>query len=104
MKKTIQATNCTFRTIIEEGFLYVDKTHYLYKIAHQKGGIYFISRPRRFGKSLAVSTLEEIFNGNKELFKGLWIYESDYQWESYPVIRMDFGRRGCSNKRRLNMA
>ncbi len=54
-----------------------------------RGELYFLSRPRRFGKSLLVSTLDEIFSGNKELFKGLWIYKSDWKWEKYPVIRID---------------
>ena len=56
------------------------------------GGIlqYFMSRPRRFGKSLFLSTLKEIFKGNKELFKGCQIYESDYSWEEHPVLYFDF--------------
>jgi len=90
MKKPIQATNYTFRDLIEGDFLYVDKTRYLYELVHPHTGTYFISRPRRFGKSLTISTLEEIFSGDKELFKGLWIYDSDYDWESYPVIHIDF--------------
>ncbi|MEZ4866582.1 MAG: AAA family ATPase [Caldilineaceae bacterium] len=91
MPQPIQATTYTFRKIIEGGFLYVDKTCYLYELVRLSSGTYFISRPRRFGKSLMISTLEEIFLGNKELFQGLWIYASDYAWESYPVIHIDFG-------------
>lgn len=92
MSKPVQASTYTFRDIIESGFLYVDKTRYLYELVRYNKGIYFLSRPRRFGKSLMISTLEEIFEGNKELFRGLWLYESDYQWQSYPVIRIDFSR------------
>jgi len=70
----------TFRKIIEENYLYVDKTEHIHKLIVQ-GSVYFFSRPRRFGKSLLISTLNEIFEGNKELFKGLRIYEADYTWK-----------------------
>ena len=69
----IQASSYTFRTIIEGGYLYVDKTRTIYELVRGASGIYFLSRPRRFGKSLLISTLEEIFLGNKELFRGLWL-------------------------------
>lgn len=92
MPKPVQASTYTFRKIIEGGFLYVDKTPYLYNLVQPAAGVYFLARPRRFGKSLMISTLEEIFLGNKELFRGLWIYDSDYQWQPYPVIRIDFSR------------
>lgn len=69
----------SFPKIVEKNLIYVDKTEYVYKLL-QRGGIYFLSRPRRFGKSLLISILEEIFNGNKELFKGYWIYDR-IQWE-----------------------
>ena len=59
--------------IINNGYLYIDKTEYVYRLL--QGKYYFFARPRRFGKSLLVSTLKEIFNGNKELFKDLWIYD-----------------------------
>ena len=91
MSKPVQASSYTFQDIIRDGFLYVDKTRYLYELIQRKG-IYFLARPRRFGKSLTISTLEEIFQGNKELFRGLWLYDSDYNWQSYPVIRIDFSR------------
>jgi len=92
MAKTLQATSYTFRTIVEGNFLYIDKTRYLYDLVKDQSGIYFLSRPRRFGKSLTVSTLQEIFRGSEELFEGLWIENSDYDWQPYPVIRIDFGR------------
>ena len=80
----------TFRDIIKGGFLYVDKTQYIYELIRSPKGVYFLSRPRRFGKSLLVSTLAEIFAGNRELFQGLWLYDSPYNWEKHPVIRIDF--------------
>ena len=66
-------------------------------MAHQTTGAYFLSRPRRFGKSLFVSTLNELFQGNRALFKGLWIDSSDYEWQTYPVIRIDFSRHPIRN-------
>ena len=68
----------SFRKLITGGYLYVDKTKWIYEMVKYPSGLYFLSRPRRFGKSLMVSTLEEIFLGNRDLFQGLWIDESDY--------------------------
>lgn len=78
-----------FPTVISRGFVYIDKTDLLYKMI-MSGGVNFLSRPRRFGKSLLVSTLESIFKGEKDLFKNLWIHSSDYEWKTYPVIMLDF--------------
>ena len=80
----------TFRKIIQGGFLYVDKTRYLYELIRYPAGVYFLSRPRRFGKSVLISTLDEIFQGNRELFQGLWLYDSPYQWKPHPVVHVDF--------------
>ncbi len=80
----------TFRDLIQGGYLYVDKTRWIYNLVRYPKGVYFLSRPRRFGKSLLISTLDEIFQGNRELFKGLWLYDSPYQWQTHPVIRVDF--------------
>ncbi|MFM7155743.1 MAG: AAA family ATPase, partial [Bacteroidota bacterium] len=78
-----------FRKIIENDFLYVDKTAYLYNMVSRPGA-YFLSRPRRFGKSLTVSTLNELYKGSRELFKGLWI-EDKWDWSrKHPVIRLSF--------------
>ncbi len=77
-----------FEKIRKDGFVYVDKTDLVYKMA-QKGGYYFLSRPRRFGKSLLVSTMEAYFSGKKELFDGLAIAELEKDWIQYPVFRMD---------------
>ena len=69
----------SFDRIIEYGYVYVDKTDLIYQLA-QEGSIYFLSRPRRFGKSLLVSTLEHYFLGHKELFKGLKIDQLEKDW------------------------
>ena len=75
--------------IIEDGYVYVDKTDLLYNLV--KGGtIYFLGRPRRFGKSLLVSTLKHYFLGHKELFKGLKIDRLEKDWLEYPVFHIDF--------------
>lgn len=90
--KEISTSISTFKNIIEGGYIYVDKTKYIYEMVKQPFGQFFFSRPRRFGKSLTVSTLEEVFSGNKDLFKGLYIYDREYSWEDYPIIHIDFGR------------
>ena len=74
--------------MIKEDYLYVDKTRQLYDLITQ-GSVYFLSRPRRFGKSLLISTLDAIFQNKKELFKDLWIVQSDYQWQEHPVIWLE---------------
>lgn len=73
-------------------YVYVDKTSFIQKLIDEGIPHYFMSRPRRFGKSLFINTLEEIFQGNKELFKGLDIYKSDYDWKEYPVLHFDFAQ------------
>ncbi len=90
----------TFRKLIDGNCLYVDKTEHIHRLIVQ-GSVYFFSRPRRFGKSLLISTLNEIFEGNKELFKGLWIYEADYAWEKHPVVRIDFSKSKARNSNEL---
>jgi hypothetical protein len=79
----------SYSELIADGFLYIDKTEYIYNMIKNKG-YYFLSRPRRFGKSLLISTLEAIFLGKKELFKGLWIEKAEYDWHEHPVIKLDF--------------
>jgi len=78
-----------FQTMIEDNYLYIDKTKTIYDLI-TKRRLYFLSRPRRFGKSLLISTLKELFSGNKKLFKNLWIGKSDYKWPKHPVIQLDF--------------
>ena len=79
----------SFDRIIEDGYVYIDKTDMVYSLA-QEGSIYFLSRPRRFGKSLLVSTLKNYFLGRKELFRGLKIDSLEKDWKVYPVFHMDF--------------
>lgn len=85
-----------FSVLREAGYLYVDKTKYAYDLI-TGGRRYFLSRPRRFGKSLMVSTLNEIFNCNKKLFNSLWLAQSDYHWQAYGVINLDFSRFSSQN-------
>ncbi len=78
----------TFSEIREEGYVYVDKTALIYQLA-TTGKYYFLSRPRRFGKSLLISTLEAYFSGQEELFKGLAIEKLETEWKQYPVLHLD---------------
>ena len=78
----------TFSRIRREGYVYVDKTDLVWQLAHYATYV-FLSRPRRFGKSLLTSTLESYFLGDRELFEGLKIMELEQEWEQYPVIRLD---------------
>ena len=77
-----------FVKLRQGGFAYVDKTKFVYKLADE-GSYYFLSRPRRFGKSLFLSTLEAYFLGRKELFEGLAIYDMDKEWKSHPIFYID---------------
>ena len=79
----------SFDQIIEDGYVYVDKTEMIYSLV-KEGKIYFLSRPRRFGKSLLLSTLKNYFLGRKELFKGLAIDRLEKDWLEYPVFHIDF--------------
>ncbi len=81
----------SFEKIRSDDFYYVDKTHFVKKLVSEGGGYYFLSRPRRFGKSLFLDTLRQAFLGRKELFKGLYLYDN-WDWgKSYPVIYISFG-------------
>ncbi len=95
----------SFDQIIEDGYVYVDKTDLVYKLT-QEGKTYFLSRPRRFGKSLLVSTLKNYFLGRKELFKGLAIDRLEKEWNVYPVFHVDFNgsdfTQECVLEKRLN--
>ncbi|MCK4761105.1 MAG: ATP-binding protein [Candidatus Aminicenantes bacterium] len=79
----------TFSDIIEQNYLYIDKTKDIYNLISKGGKYFFISRPRRFGKSLLISTLYELFSGNRDLFKDLWIYDK-IDWKKHPVVHIDF--------------
>ncbi|RKZ92755.1 MAG: hypothetical protein DRR19_03315 [Candidatus Parabeggiatoa sp. nov. 1] len=90
----------TFSKMIKDDCLYVDKTRHIAELI-QAGDYLFLSRPRRFGKSLLVSTLAEIFAGNKAIFQGLYIYDK-IEWQSYPVILIDFNRISHHNDEVFN--
>ena len=79
----------TFERIRKENMLYIDKTEYIYRMTHSGGCYFFLSRPRRFGKSLLVSTFESYFSGKKELFEGLAIEKLEQEWMEYPVLHFD---------------
>ncbi len=88
--KKLPIGDSSFESIRQGNRLYVDKTRYIFQMTDQ-GKYYFLSRPRRFGKSLTVSTLRCLFQGRKELFEGLWIAENtDREWNPHPVILIDF--------------
>lgn len=76
----------TFADIINGNFTYVDKTEYIYRMSHTNGKYFFLSRPRRFGKSLLVSTMKSYFEGKSELFNGLAISKLETDWTQYPVL------------------
>lgn len=78
----------SFEKLINNDSLYIDKSRQIYQLVTE-GNSYFLSRPRRFGKSLLLSTLESLFSGEKELFKDLWIAKSDYNWKKFPVIKIN---------------
>ena len=79
----------TFERIRKENKLYIDKTEYVYRMTHSGGCYFFLSRPRRFGKSLLVSTFESYFSGKKEQFEGLVIEKLEQEWMEYPVLHFD---------------
>ena len=93
----------TFRKIIEDDCVYIDKTQHIYNLIHGANS-YFLSRPRRFGKSLLLDTIAEVFHGKRELFKGLWIYDSDYDFRKYPVVRVDMSGLATNSPEILNIS
>ncbi len=81
----------TFSTMMDENYLYIDKTQAIYNLFAGGRRYFFLSRPRRFGKSLLISTLKELFLGKKEHFQDLWIgKQKDFDWQSHPIIHLDF--------------
>ena len=78
-----------FENIRRDGFVYVDKSEHVFNLSHGSGKYFFLSRPRRFGKSLLVSTMEAYFSGRKDLFGGLAIADKEKDWIQYPVLRFD---------------
>ena len=92
--KDLTSSVYSFEKLREGNFLYIDKTEYIWQLIKPASEMYFMSRPRRFGKSLTVSTLKAVFEGKKELFKGLAIYDKPYDWKPYPIIHLSFGDYG----------
>ena len=86
----------SFEKIRKEGYLYVDKTDLIWKLANNGMTYNYLSRPRRFGKSILVDTLQAYFEGKKELFEGLKIMDLEKEWKHYPVIRLDMSRGGAN--------
>ena len=91
----------TFSEIRRGDYLYVDKTGYVYRMTHSDAKYMFLSRPRRFGKSLLVSTLHAYFEGRKDLFEGLAIEELETEWQEYPVLHFDMSTAKNMSKERL---
>ena len=91
----------TFEEIRKLDNLYIDKTEYIYRMTHTDGKYFFLSRPRRFGKSLLVSTFKSYFEGKKELFKGLAIEKLEKEWNEYPVLHFDLSKGKHMEKAQL---
>ncbi len=102
MYQPITTSAYTFENTISGNYLYVDKTDYFHQLVREQNGIFFLSRPRRFGKSLSVSILKNIFKGNKELFKGLKLYDMPYDWKQFPVINLNISQAPCESAEILN--
>jgi hypothetical protein len=102
--KRLTTSVYTFANLIEGGFQYVDKTAGIHRLLAPASAQYFIARPRRFGKSLLVSTLKAIFRGRRELFEGLAIDRGGYGWPVHPVIHLDLGDRPASSAAELEMS
>ena len=92
----------TFEEIRKLDNLYIDKTEYIYRMTHTDGKYFFLSRPRRFGKSLLVSTFLSYFEGKKELFEGLAIEKLEKEWNTYPVLHFDLSKGKHMEKEQLN--
>ena len=92
----------TFERIRKEDKFYVDKTEYIYRMTHTDGKLFFLNRPRRFGKSLLVSTFQSYFEGKKELFEGLAIEKLEKEWNTYPVLHFDLSKGKHMEKEQLN--
>ncbi len=92
-----------FSVLRMDGAIYVDKTEYIYKIVNSNSKYFFLARPRRFGKSLFLSSLRYFFEGRRELFKGLYIDSTDWDWEPYPVLRLDLNTDRYAEQGKLNI-
>ncbi len=97
MRKELNTGTAIFKDIILNNGMYVDKTKEIYDLINTSKGQFFLSRPRRFGKSMTLSTLKSVFEGDKELFKGLYIYGKPFDWKTYPVIHLSMNRMGSES-------
>lgn len=94
----------TFSEIRERGYAYIDKTDEIYRLAHGGGKAFFLSRPRRFGKSLLLSTMQAFFEGRRELFDGLALGILEQEWRRHPVIHLDMSTAKATSERELRCA
>ena len=99
--KRLTCSQYDFEKMVKEDFLYIDKTEYIWQMISSGSCGYFLARPRRFGKSLLLSTLKAVFEGKRELFKGLALYDKSYDWKQYPVIHLDLGNCQCNTAEEL---
>lgn len=92
-RKTLSPDLSSFEQMRRGNSLYVDKTEQIWEMIQPASAAYFLSRPRRFGKSLTLTTLKAVFEGKRELFEGLALYDKPYDWKTYPVIHLDMNAR-----------
>ena len=90
-----------FESLREDGYLYVDKTEQMWRLTHT-GRYYFLSRPRRFGKSLLMSTIKAYYQGKKELFEGLYVSTVEKEWNAYPIMHLDLNTQKYDCKEALD--
>jgi len=102
-QKNLTSSVYTFEDLIDGGYLYVDKTEQLWQLMEPGKGIYFLSRPRRFGKSLTISTLKAAFQGKKKLFEGLALATKLFDWKPYPIIHLDLAERPATSAQELDL-
>ena len=102
--KNLTTSVYTFEKLIEGNYSYIDKTDYIWSLIKEPYGIYFLSRPRRFGKSLTLSTLKAVFQNKKHLFKGLALENKPHEWKEYPIIHIDLGESPASSAEELDSA
>jgi len=100
-QKNLTSSVYTFEKLIDGGYLYVDKTEQLWQLMEPSSGIYFLSRPRRFGKSLTISTLKAAFQGKQKLFEGLALAAKPFDWKPYPIIHLDLGNSAAADASQL---
>ena len=99
--KIVPYRNPDVRAYPQRDLFYVDKTEYVYHMTHTSGKYFFLSRPRRFGKSLLVSTFHGYFEGRKDLFEGLAIETLETEWKEYPMLHFDMSRGKHQDKYQL---